>query len=66
MRKLDKTLSTVLETIERLEFDLSQTLNSDQTHNKNSIEIKNKIDILRQHVCSEVKYSLLNRKQRVA
>lgn len=64
-RQIDILKYTLLE-IESLKAQLAQTLNADLTHNAVSIEIKSRIDNLRDHVCYTLQQSLLRQERKQA
>ena len=63
MRRTDLLKST-LESIEHLEAEFRDSLNSDFSQTARSVEIKNRLDALRIYVCSEMKTSIINGERR--
>lgn len=63
MRRIDLLKST-LESIEHLEAEFRDSLNSDFSQTARSVEIKNRLDALRIYVCSEMKTSIINGERR--
>lgn len=63
MRRTDLLKST-LESIEHLEAEFRDSLNSDFSQTARSVEIKNRLDALRIYVCSEMKASIINGERR--